>query len=235
MNMAPNIALVQTEAAVSLIQGTQRDSQMKAWLGDPSQFEHDTEVSAVIIGAHSTLRSGAETITALTSDATRSDPERHAVGGEVSARTVAKLEEAQRTLTARAKSYAKAANDALTERFALKAEDGWINDKWLGLVRDEAGKEGGYGVIGELISQHRDLATLMVKMPTPLLGIPERQHTAWKVKAVSKWEPEIQAGLQMAEDIHDVASRYTRVIGMTRLNFHTPAIAAKVATRVKLT
>ena len=235
MNLAPNIALVNTEAAVSLIQGTQRDSQMRAWLGDPSQFEHDTDTSAAIVSAHSALRSGAETITALTGDATRSEPERHAVGGEVSARTVAKLEEAQRTLTAKAKAYAKAANDALTERFTLKTEDGWTNDKWLALVRDEAGKEGGYGKIGEMISQYRDLATLMVKLPTPLLGVPERQHTAWKVKAVSKWEPEIQAGLQMAEDIHDVASRYTRIVGMVRLNFHSPGVAAKVATRVKLT
>jgi hypothetical protein len=235
MNMAPNIALNNTEAAVSLVSGTQRDSQMKAWLGDPSQFEHDTEVSAVISDAHSALRSGAETITKLTDDATRSEPERHAVGGEVSARTVAKLEQAQRKLTAKANAYAKGANDALKERFALKAEDSWTNDKWLGLIRDEAGKEGGYAVISDLIPKHRDLATLIVKMPTPLLGIPERQHTTWMVKAVSKWEPEIQAGLQMAEEIHDVSSRYTRIVGMVRLNFHNPAIAAKVATRVKLT
>ena len=232
---APNIALVNTEAAVSLIQGTQRDSQMKAWLGDPSQFDHDTEVSAAIIGAHSALCSGGETITALTGDATRSEPERHAVGGEVSARTVAKLEEVQRTLTVKARAYAKAANDALAERFTLKTEDGWTNDKWLALVRDEASKEGGYGKISDLISKHRDLATLIIKMPTPLLGIPERQHTTWKVKVVSKWEPEIQAGLQMAEDIHHVASRYTRIMGMVRLNFHSPVIAAEVATRVKLT
>ncbi|MDM7956601.1 hypothetical protein [Blastomonas sp.] len=235
MNMAPNIALVNTEAAVSLIQGTQRDSQMKAWLGDPSQFEHNTEISGAINSAHSALRSGAETITALTGDATRSDPERHAVGGEVSARTVAKLEEVQQRLKANADAYAQAANQALKERFALKSENAWLNDKWLGFVRETYAKEGGPATIRETMLQHRDLATLMVKMPTPLLGIPEKQHQEWRVKAVEKFEPEIQSGLQMAEDIRDVASRYTRIVGMVRLNFHSQGIAAKVATRVRLT
>lgn len=235
MNMAPNIALVNTEAAVSLIQGAGRDSQTKAWLGDPSQFEHDTEVSGAIMSAHSALRSGADTITALTGDATRSEPERHAVGGEVSARTVAKLEEVQRKLTANANAYAKSASDALAERFVLRPENNWLYDKWVGFVRENVGVEGGYGTIRETMLAHRDLATLMVKMPTPLLGIPERQHQDWRVKAVEKYEPEIQAGFQMAEDIRDVASRYTRMIGMVRLNFHSSAIAAKVATRVKLT
>lgn len=135
------------------------------------------------------------------------EPERHAVGGEVSARTVAKLEEAERKLTANANAYAKSAADALAERFVLRPENNWLYDKWVGFVRDNVAKEGGYGTIRETMLQHRDLATLMVKMPTPLLGIPERQHQEWRVKAVEKFEPEIQAGLQMAEDIRDVRWR----------------------------
>ena len=171
----------------------------------------------------------------MTGDATRSEPERHAVGGEVSARTVAKLEEVQRKLTANANAYTKSADAALKERFALKSEDSWLNDKWLGFVREQAGVEGGYGVIGETMLKHRELATVIIKMPAELLGVPERQLQAWKVKAVSKWEPEIQAAAQMGEDIREVASRYTRIVGMVRLNFHSPGVAAKVATRVKLT
>lgn len=207
---------------------------MKAWLGDPSQFEHDTEVSSAIISAHSALRSGAETITALTGDATRSEPERHAVGGEVSARTVAKLEEVERKLTANANAYTASANEALKERFALKPEDGWMNDKWVGFIREQAGVEGGYAKIGEAMLKHRELATLIIKMPAELLGIPERQLQTWRVKAVEKFEPEIQSAAQLGEDIRDIAGRYKRMVGMVKLNFHSPVIAAKVATRVRL-
>jgi hypothetical protein len=38
----------------------------------------------------------------------------------------------------------------------------------------------------------------------------------------------------MAADVKDVASRYTRIVGMVRLKFHSPVVAAKVATRVWL-
>jgi len=210
---------------------------MKAWLGDPSDpsLEHDTKVTGAISVAHTALRNGVETITALTGDMTRSDPEKHAVGGEVSARTVAKLDEVQRTLTAKANAYTKAADEALKERFTLKAEDGWTNNKWCDFIREQAAVEGGYGVISETMLQHRDLATLIIKMPSVLLGIPPRQHEIWRVKAVEKFEPEIQAAAQMGADIREIASRYVRVIGLVKTNFHTPAIAAKVATRVKLT
>lgn len=233
--MQPNIALVKTDAAVEFILATERPSQVKAWLGDPSQFEADAEASTAITNAHGALRSGATKIRALTEDATRpSDPERHAAGAKVSAETVAVLERAQATLKSRANAYAAAADEALKTRFALKAEAAWTNDKWLGFIRETYGKEDGPATIRETMLQHRDLATLIVKMPTPLLGIPERQHHEWRVRAIEKFEPEIQVAAQMGADIRDIADRYVRVVGLVRLNFHSPAIAAKVATRVAI-
>lgn len=235
MHLAPNVALVNTEAAVSLIQGTQRDSQLKAWLGDPSQFEHITEVSAAIISAHSALRSGADTITALTGDATRSEPERHAVGGEVSARTVAKLEAAQDTLTRHAAAYQAAGEEALRSKFALKPDDRFMHEQWMAFIhREAANKDGGYSNITAALAKHRDLANVIMKLPAELLNVAPAQLDRWKVAAITKWEPGIQDSLQMAEDIREVASRYSRVIGMVKTNFHSKGIAAKVATRVRL-
>lgn len=235
---APNIALVQTEAASSLVLGTRRESQMKAWLGDPSDpsLEHDTEVSHAILGAHSALRSGAETITALTSDATRSDPERHAVGGEVSARTVAKLEEVQRKLTAKANAYEAAGIETINSAFALKSDDKFMHEQWMGFIhREAANTDGGYGNISAALAKHRGLANVIVSMPAELLNVASAQLDRWKIAAITKWEPRAQENLQMAEDLREVAGRYTRIVGMVRLNFHSPAIAAKTATRVRLT
>ncbi|MGJ3628506.1 hypothetical protein AB5I41_19050 [Sphingomonas sp. MMS24-JH45] len=48
---------------------------------------------------------GAATIKALTADQTRNEPQKHEAGGEVSAKTVAKLEETQRILQAQSNAY----------------------------------------------------------------------------------------------------------------------------------
>lgn len=231
---APNIALVQTEAATEFVLGIQRDSQVNAWLGEVEQFPQDQEARGAIISAHTALRNGGATITELTGDLTRSEPERHHVGAEVSARTVASLENSRAVLTRIAEAYESTAVDAIKERFALKSDDNWIYDKWLGFVRESYGKEDGPATIRETMLAHRDVATLIVKLPSPLLGIPERQHNDWKLKAIEKWEPDIQAAAQMGADIREVASRYPRVIGMVKSNFHSPVIASRMKTRVSL-
>ncbi len=232
---APNIALVNTEAATEFVMGIQRDTQLTAWLGSVERFQQDAEVSGAIISARTALRNGGAKITELTGDLTRSEPERHHVGAEVSARTVTALENARSKLLQHASAYEGSAIEAMKERFTLRSEDNWIYDKWLGFVHGEArNTDGGYANIREHMLKHRDLATLMVKMPTPLLGIPESQHEDWKLKAVEKWEPEIQDAAQMGADIRDLASRYPRVIGMVKTNFHSPVIASRMKTRVSL-
>ncbi|QYU68863.1 hypothetical protein J4558_01550 [Leptolyngbya sp. 15MV] len=231
---APNIALVNTEAATEFVMGIQRDTQLTAWLGSVERFQQDAEVSGAIISARTALRNGGAKITELTGDLTRSEPERHHVGAEVSARTVTALENARSKLMQYANAYEGSALAAVKERFTLRSEDNWIYDKWLGFVRQQYSEEGGPANIRENMLKHRDLATLFVKMPTPLLGIPEVQHDDWKLKAVEKWEPEIQEAAQMGADIRDLASRYPRVIAMVKTNFHSPVIASRMKTRVSL-
>lgn len=231
---APNIALVQTEAATEFVMGIQRDSQVNAWLGEVEQFPQDQEARGAIISAHAALRNGGAKVTELTGDLTRSEPERHHVGAEVSARTVAALENSRAVLARIASAYESTAFDAIKERFALKSEDNWIYDKWLGFIREAYGQEDGPATIRETMLSHRDVARLMVKLPSPLLGIPERQHSDWKLKAIGKWEPDIQAAAQTGADIRELASRYPRVIGMVKTNFHSPVIASRMKTRVSL-
>ncbi|MFN3846525.1 MAG: hypothetical protein ACK4RZ_12005 [Paracoccaceae bacterium] len=210
---------------------------MRAWLGDPSSpsFEHDNDVKNAIIGAHTALRSGATKITALTGDMTRSEPERHHVGGQVSAQTVAALESAQATLKSRANAYEATAKEALRDRFAMKADDKWVYDRWAGFVEREAkNPDGGYANVSAAIGKHRDLAVVMMKLPPELLGVPSEQHVRWQTAAVEKWEPEIGDGFQMAQTIRDVADRYVRITAMVKLNFHSPVIASRMKTRVAI-
>lgn len=235
--MEPNIALVNTPAATEFILGTRRPTQVKAWLGDPSNpsFELDGDIRNEITAAHTALAKGAETITALTGDMTRSEPEKHAVGAEVSARTVAALETAKDALVRNANAYEAAGKEALASAFALKPDDRFIHEQWLGFVhREAANADGGYGNISAALAKHRDLANVIMKLPPELLNVAPTQLDRWRVAAITKWEPSAQASLQMAEDIRDVADRYVRVIGMVKTNFANPAIAAKVATRVRL-
>lgn len=231
------VALVDTPAAEQFVQGTQRPSQLKAWLGDPSSpsFEHDNDVRNAITAAHTALTKGSETITALCADVTRSPAELHAVGAEVSSRTIAALEQAQSTLARNANAYEKAGVEALNSAFALKPDDKFMHEQWIGFVhREAANPDGGYGRISEALAKHRGLANVIMSLPAELLNVAPAQLDRWKIAAITKWEPGIQASLQTAEDIRDVASRYVRVIGMVRTNFHNPAIAAQMATRVRL-
>jgi len=234
MLTAKKVALVDTPAAVEFIQGTQRDSQKKAWLGDASQFD-DPDVKNAINGAHTALAKGAETITALTSDATRSEPEKHAVGAEVSSRTVAALEQTQTTLASIAKRQADSAAEALANAFPLQPGNAFLYDRWIGFVRDEAKNgDGGYGNITAAVTKYADAATVIMRLPPPLLGIPEAQHDRWKAAAIAKHAPHVNDTADKATAIRDLAAKYTRVIGMVKTNFHNAAIAAQMATRVRL-
>jgi len=233
--MTTNIALVKTDAAVSMLQGIERPSQMNAWLGDAEQFQQDQEVRGAVLRAHTALRDGGEKIKLLTLDETRSEPERHYVGGQVSERTVGTLDNTQKVLLRNAAVHHDAAMEALKERFAMRSDDKWLYDRWVGYVeREGSNSDGGYSNIRESMLANRDLAVVLHKVPYQLLGLPVEQVVKWQAKAVERWEPEVQKAFQYAEELRDLAGRYPMVIGMVKLNFHSPVHASKMKTRVSL-
>lgn len=226
--------MVKTEAAETFILGTRRPSQLKAWLGDASQFD-DPNAKNAINAATEALTKGAETISALTGDVTRSEPERHAVGAEVSARTVAALEQAQATLKGRADALANETANALANAFPLQPGNAFLYDRWIGFIRDEAKNgDGGYGNITAAVTKYGDAATVIMRLPPPLLGIPEAMHDRWKTAAIAKHAPHVNDTADKATAIRDLAAKYTRIAAMVKTNFHSPVIAGQMATRVRL-
>lgn len=223
------------EAATDFIQGIERPTQLNAWAGNAEPFKDDPIVYNAIMGGHEALLHGAAKIKRLTNDETRSEPERHAAGGELSAKTVAKLEEAHNVLNAQANAYQAGADAALKEAFALKDGDKWLYDRWLSYVEREAkNQDGGFANIRKATLANRELATVLMKMPGELVGLPADFLQTVRVKAVEKFHPEIQDAFQRAEDLRDVAGRYKSLIARVSLNFHNPLIAKKMKTRVEV-
>ena len=154
------------EAATDFIMGIERPVQRQAWVGNPEPFKDDNAVYNAIQAGHEALINGAETIKALTADQTRSEPERHAAGGEVSAKTVAKLEESQRILQAQANGYQAVGDEALNAAFPMKDGDKWLYDRWLSYVEREAkNQSAGFGNITKAALANRELSTVLMKMP----------------------------------------------------------------------
>lgn len=221
------------EAATDFVQGIERPTQLTAWAGNAEPFKDDPIVYNAIKGGHEALLKGAATIKALTADLTRNEPQKHEAGGEVSAKTVAKLEETQRILQAQANAYQAGGDEALKEAFAIKGEDKWLYDRWLSFVdREAVNGEGGFTNIRKAMLSNRELATVIMKMPGELLNLPGDFLQTLRVKAVEKYQPNIQEAYQRAEDLRDLAGKFTSLIGRVKLNFHSPLIAKKMATRV---
>lgn len=81
------------EAATDFIQGIERETQLDAWCGRAEPFKDDPTIYNAMMAGREALVNGASKIKALTADQTRNEPQKHEAGGEVSAKTVAKLEE----------------------------------------------------------------------------------------------------------------------------------------------
>lgn len=233
-NVTPGYALSSMpEAATDFIQGIERETQLDAWCGRAEPFKDDPTIYNAMMAGREALVNGASKIKALTADQTRNEPQKHEAGGEVSAKTVAKLEETQRTLQAQANAYQAGGDEALKEAFAIKDGDKWLCDHWLSYVAREAkNQDGGFANIRKAATTHRELAAVIMKMPGELLGLPADFLQSVRVKAVEKFHPEIQEAWQRAEDLRDIAGRYTSLAARVKLNFHNPSIARKMATRV---
>lgn len=235
-HVTPGFALSgMPEAATDFIQGIERPTQLTAWAGNAEPFKDDPTVYNAIKAGHEALLKGAATIKALTADQTRNEPQKHEAGGEVSAKTVAKLEETQRILQGQANAYQAGGDERLKEAFAINDGDKWLCDHWLSYVGREAkNQDGGFANIRKAATTHRELAAVIMKMPGELLGLPADFLQSVRVKAVEKFHPEIQEAWQRAEDLRDIAGKFTSLISRTKLNFHSPLIARKMATRVNV-
>ena len=104
-------------AATDFIMGVERPSQLDAWAGKAEPFKDDPVTYNAIQAGREALTNGAAKIRALSSDLTRSEPQRHEAGGVVSAKTAGALEDTQRILNARANAYQAAGDEALREAF----------------------------------------------------------------------------------------------------------------------
>ena len=235
-NVTPGYALSSMpEAATDFIQGIERPTQLNAWTGDAEPFKDDPTVYNAMMAGREALVNGASKIKALTADLTRNEPQKHEAGGEVSAKTVAKLEETQRTIQAQANAYQAGGDEALKEAFAINDGDKWLCDHWLSYVGREAkNQDGGFANIRKAATTHRELAAVIMKMPAELLGLPGDFLQSVRVKAVERFHPEIQQSWQRAEDLRDIAGRYTSLAARVKLNFHNPSVARKMATRVNV-
>jgi hypothetical protein len=235
-NVTPGYALSgMPEAATDFIQGIERPTQLTAWTGDAEPFKDDPTVYNAMMAGREALVNGAAKIKALTADLTRNEPQKHEAGGEVSAKTVAKLEESQRIIQAQANAYQAGGDEALRDAFAINDGDKWLCDHWLSYVGREAkNQDGGFANIRKAATTHRELAAMMMKMPAELLGLPGDFLQSVRVKAVERFHPEIQQAWQRAEDLRDIAGRYTSLAARVKLNFHNPTIARKMATRVNV-
>ncbi len=235
-NVTPGYALSSMpEAATDFIQGIERPTQLNAWTGDAEPFKDDPTVYNAMMAGREALVNGASKIKALTADLTRNEPQKHEAGGEVSAKTVAKIEESQRILQAQANAYQAGGDAALKEAFAIKDGDKWLYDRWLSYVEWEAkNQDGGFANIRKAALANHELATVLMKMPAELLGLPGDFLNTVRTKAVEKFHPEIQEAYQRAEDLRDIAGRYTSLAARVKLNFHNPSVARKMATRVAL-
>lgn len=221
------------EAATDFIQGIERPTTLTAWAGSAEPFQDDPVCYNAIKASHEALLHGATKIKALTADLTRNEPQKHEAGGEVSAKTVAKLEESHRIIQAQANAYQAGGDAALKEAFVIKDGDKWLCDHWVSFVgREAVNQNGGHANIRKAALAHRELASVIMKMPSELLGLPGDFLQTLRVKAVEKFHPEIQQAWQRAEDLRDVAGKLTSVIGRVKLNFHSPLIARRMATRV---
>ncbi|GAY21199.1 hypothetical protein SFOMI_1734 [Sphingobium fuliginis] len=181
------------------------------------------------------LTNGAAKIRALSSDLTRSEPQRHEAGGVVSAKTVDALEETQRILNARANAYQAAGDEALRDAFPVKAEDTWLHDRWLSfLEREVANQDGGLGNIRKATMANPSLATVIAKMPAELLPVKGDFLARLREEVIDKFHPNIGEAFERAGQMRELAGKYMSLAARVKLNFHSPLHASKMKTRVEV-
>lgn len=234
LNVTPGVALVKTPEAVEFIQHVGLTMQRNVMLGDPAKFNNDNDVFNAINRAHTSLEQGAATISALTRDETRSEPERHHVGAQVSERVVAELEATQHVLNVKADGYTKAAMAAVEAKFTPKTERLFMYDRIASWVERMAkdGANNGYGQITEAVKTNSDFAMVVMSFPHQLLGLPHTHLMGFRTTAVETWAPESAQGLMNANQLTDLSERIGKTIGRVKASFSSPMIAAKYKTRV---
>lgn len=81
-------------------------------------------------------------------------------------------------------------------------------------LEEAKNQDGGFANIRKAATTHRELAAVMMKMPAELLGLLGDFLQSVRVKAVEKFHPEIQEAWQRAEDLRDVAGKFTSLIDL---------------------
>lgn len=222
-------------AATDFIQAIERPSQLDLMAGKADPFKDDPVAYNAIMAGRTALTNGAAKIRALSSDLTRSEPQRHEAGGVVSAKTVEALEETQHVLNARANAYQAVGDEALREAFPVKAEDKWVYDRWLSfLEREVVNEDGGLANIRKATMANASLATVITKMPAELMPLKGEFLTKLKADVIATHHPNIGEAFARAGQMRELAGKYMSLAARVKLNFHSPLHASKMKTRVEV-
>lgn len=235
--MIADRSLVNTPEANEFVDNAKLETQRNTMLGNLNtfrkDFKDDPEIYNRVSASHQRLERAAETITALASDGSRNEVEKHAAAKKVADDTIAQLENTRQSLLGLSESYMRGVNERLAEVFKLPEGRSAIQSDIARWIRDEAKNgDGGYANISDAITTNSEFAKVLQNYPYQLLGLPHGQHLEFMNKAIKVWSPESLDAIERYNKLRDTAAKYPATIAKVKGSFYNVLKAAKIHQRV---
>jgi hypothetical protein len=224
--------LVNTPAAQEFLGLLHTESGLNSILGVPDHA--DEYVRPAMLTARFALEGAAKTVTALASDPTRTEVDKHQAAKKVADSVTAKLEAARVALTERADYLTREAMREADRHLGPKVERGALQSEIRSWVREMAKTSDGLPKIRAAMKASPDAAAVIWHSPSFLAGLPPNIHEELRFEALEASRPDLYAQLSSAASLEHVADKMQRAARRVHSTFYSHAIADQANKRVEV-
>lgn len=223
--------LVKTEAARKFLASMGRNTDRRAYLGDPAKHQPALNF---ITASHTAMEAALGKLAGLVDDPTRpSDPEKNHAARIVGNKLIETLERSHSGIIATANKIAGDASAAIDAQFAPNPNRAAIEGEIRTWVRERA-KAGDVAAIKEEMKGSPEVAAVVYHSPRFLLGLASDTHESFKADAVETYAPKHMDALGEALELSRVAEHYPAIVKSVKSSFYNNAVADQYRNRVEV-